>query len=67
MTTLKERIEKLPEVRREKVLERAKALIAEETRLRDQRDESKKDTGGSRTKHGPSRQPPPVEICPLAQ
>ena len=42
MTTLKERIEKLPEARRKKVAERAQALIAEETRLRDQRDARRK-------------------------
>jgi len=42
MTTLKERIEKLPEVRQEEVLERAKALVAEEIRLRDQRDARRK-------------------------
>ena len=38
MTTLKERIEKLPEARRKKVAERAQALVAEETRLHDLRE-----------------------------
>ena len=38
MTTLKERIEKLPEARRKKVAERAQALVAEETRLQDLRE-----------------------------
>ena len=37
MTTLTEKIDKLPKVRREKVLERAKALIAEEMSLQDLR------------------------------
>lgn len=38
MTTLKESIEKLPEARRKKIAERAKALVAEETRLQDLRE-----------------------------
>ena len=37
MTTLTERMEQLPEVRRRKVEERAQALIAEEMSLRDLR------------------------------
>ena len=37
MTSLAERMNKLPEVRRQKVEERAKALIAEEMSLRDLR------------------------------
>ena len=37
MTSLAERMNKLPEARRKKVEERAKALIAEEMSLRDLR------------------------------
>ena len=37
MTSLAERMNKLPEARRQKVEERAKALIAEEMSLRDLR------------------------------
>jgi len=42
MTTLTERIEKLPKARRKKVLERARALIAEEMSLQDLRRARKK-------------------------
>jgi hypothetical protein len=42
MTTLTERIDKLPKARRKKVLERAKALIAEEMSLQDLRKARKK-------------------------
>ena len=42
MTTLAERIEKLPKARRKKVEERAKALIAEEMSLQDLRKARKK-------------------------
>ena len=42
MSTLTERIEKLPKVRRKKVEERAKALIAEEMSLQDLRKARKK-------------------------
>ena len=37
MTTLTERMDKLPEARRQRVVERAQALIAEEMSLRDLR------------------------------
>ena len=42
MTTLTERIEKLPKARRKKVEERAKALIAEEMSLQESRKARKK-------------------------
>ena len=44
MTTLTERIEKLPKARRKKVVERAKALIAEELSRQDRGKGAMEDT-----------------------
>ena len=48
MTTLTERIEKLPKARRKKVVERAKALIAEEMSLQDRGKGAREDTSASK-------------------
>ena len=45
MTTLTERLDRLPPARRKKVEERARALIAEEMSLRDLRKALKADAG----------------------
>ena len=47
MTTLTERIEKLPKARRMRVVERAKALIAEEMSLQDRGKGAMEDTNAS--------------------
>ena len=47
MTTLTERIEKLPKARRKKVVERAKALIAEEMSRQDRGKGAMEDTNAS--------------------